>query len=49
MKLLTKELQELAQSIVDKLDITKEQVDLLYTLIGKLREKLEYQRVKTLC
>lgn len=37
-----------AQAIADKLDITQEKVDMLYKLVGKFRESLEYRRVSAL-
>lgn len=38
-----------AQAIAEKLDITQEKVDLLYTLVGRFKKNLRQKRVAALC
>ncbi len=38
-----------AQAVAEKLDITQEKIDLLYTMIGRFKKSLRQRRVKALC
>ena len=37
-----------AQAIAEKLDITQEKIDLLYTLVGRFKKNLRQKRVAAL-